>query len=117
MIKMVVELQRQVHLTRPQFLTYWSDVHAPLVTELSEVLGIRRYVQCYPVSQEGGGHDSGVRDCDGFAEVWFESREPKLAGRDDLAYRTAVKRLRLDEDNFMDRARSTVWWLTERTIL
>lgn len=117
MIKMMVALRRQVHLTRPQFLTYWSDVHAPLVTELSEVLGIRRYVQCHPVSKESGGDEGGVRDCDGFAEVWFESLEPKQAGRNDLAYRTAVKRLRLDEEIFMDRARSIVWWLTERPIL
>jgi len=117
MIKMMVALQRQPHLTRPEFLAYWSDVHAPLVVELAQVLGIRRYVQCHPISGAEGDGSGGVRDCDGIAEVWFRSVEPEHIRRDDPAYLAAARRLRTDENNFMDRARSIVWWGAERTVI
>ena len=45
MIKLVYCLRRKPGMTWDEFSTYWHDVHAPLVAERAEALGIRRYVQ------------------------------------------------------------------------
>ena len=122
MIKMMIALRRKAHLSRPQFLTYWADVHAPRVWGVSDLLGIRKYVQCHAAREEGRGSDGFAamvvgQDCDGVAEIWFDSHEAHGAGRNDPAVRAAMRRIRNDEDNFIDRARSIVWWGVERSFL
>lgn len=44
MFKLTYCLRRKPGMTWDEFSTYWRDVHAPLVKERAEVLGIRRYV-------------------------------------------------------------------------
>jgi EthD domain-containing protein len=45
MVKLTFCLRRQAHLTREECSRYWREIHAPLVRERAEILGVRRYVQ------------------------------------------------------------------------
>ena len=45
MIKLTYCLRRRSDLTWEQFSDYWREVHAPLVAERADTLGIRRYLQ------------------------------------------------------------------------
>ena len=45
MMKLTYCLRRKAGLSWDEFSAYWRDVHAPLVRERAELLGIRRYVQ------------------------------------------------------------------------
>ena len=50
MIKTVTLLTRRADLTAEEFHRHWKRVHAPLVLAMP---GVRRYVQCRPVSITG----------------------------------------------------------------
>jgi uncharacterized protein (TIGR02118 family) len=66
MTKMVFVGRKRAGMTEDEFIMYWRQIHAPLV---SANPGIRRYV-IYPVI----GFHSAVPVCDGLAEMWFDSR-------------------------------------------
>ena len=55
MIKLTFALTRLPSLSRAEFQDYWYNTHGPLVATVSQVLGIRRYVQLHsapdPVSE------------------------------------------------------------------
>jgi uncharacterized protein (TIGR02118 family) len=73
---MIVVGRKRADMTEDEFITYWSQVHAPLV---SAIPGIRRYV-IYPVI----GFHLAAPVCDGLGEMWVESRsmlEDALASR------------------------------------
>jgi uncharacterized protein (TIGR02118 family) len=66
MTKMVFVGRKRADMTEDEFIVYWRQIHAPLV---SAIPGIRRYV-IYAVI----GFHSAVPVCDGLAEMWFDSR-------------------------------------------
>ena len=47
MLKLVYCLRRKQEMSVEDFQRYWRDVHAPLVAERAELLGIKRYVQAH----------------------------------------------------------------------
>lgn len=117
MIKLVYCLRRKPGMTWDEFSTYWHDVHAPLVAERAEALGIERYVQVRTAdnpaihaafqARNGGSPEP----FDGVAELWFDddaltrpqSPEAAKAGQDLLE----------DEANFIDLPRSPMWFAQE----
>ena len=66
MTKMIFVGRKRADMTEDEFITYWWQIHAPLV---SAIPGIRRYV-IYPVI----GFHSADPVCDGLGEMWFDSR-------------------------------------------
>lgn len=122
MIKLTFCLRRLPHLSREEFQRYWREVHAPLVAELAEVLGIRRYVQVHTRRDLDGLHaafrrrnDGCGEPFDGVAELWFDSLD--AIGGDDPARRQAQLDLLADERNFIDLVNSPMWLAEEHEIV
>lgn len=121
MIKLTFCLRRRPDLSREAFQAYWRDVHAPLVASVAETLQIRRYVQLHSLPAE---FSAGIRasreapeEYDGVAELWFDSLEAiQENGRRPEAQAAAV-RLLDDERQFIDLARSPLWFGEERVVV
>lgn len=92
MIKLFSILKRRSDLTQGEFVRYWKETHGPLAAKL--VPGLRRYVQCHPVSVSGA-----ETNIDGIAELWFDDVQ---AVRKYWIWRQsdAAKQLREDEGRF-----------------
>ena len=114
MVKLVFCLHRLPHLTREQFQRRWRDVHAPLVAAHAAPLGIRRYVQCHALPGLAGARGSPA-GFDGVAELWFDSLEQARAARGPAA-REAGRILLEDERQFIDLARSPIFFTEEHPI-
>lgn len=121
MIKLTFCLRRRPDLSREEFQRYWSEVHAPLVAERAEVLGIRRYVQVH-TSDLAGLHEAFQRrnggapePYDGVAELWFDSLDVLV---DDSPERQrASAELLEDERNFIDLPNSPMWFAHEHPVV
>jgi uncharacterized protein (TIGR02118 family) len=96
MFKAMVMLNRREDLSREAFGRWWLDQHRPLVRQLP---GLRRYVVNLV---QDGPEDGG----DGFAELWFESREAF-----DAAYATEAGKAVVADS--MAHARSRVRYVVE----
>lgn len=107
---MVIALRRRPDLSREGFLTHWRDTHAGLVRALAADLGIASYVQLHP----DPGADA---EWDGLAFVSFHSRTDLDTHLGTPAGRSAARQLREDELTFIDVAKSTTWWGSEKPIL
>src|SRR5262245_39140337 len=112
MIKLTYCLRRKPGMTWQEFSDYWRHVHAPLVKERAEVLGIKRYVQVR-TQQNADLHarlqarNSGSPEpYDGIAELWYEPSEQR---RSDEAAK-AGRELLEDERNFIDLPNSPIWY-------
>lgn len=116
MIKMSIGLTRLQHLTQDEFLQYWQNEHAILVRSLTEVLGIRKYVQQIPLPSDSGLKSSSQFNFDGIAEVWFDDAESILVGHRQADAKLALAELSQDEARFMDQEKSVVWWSEEKHI-
>ena len=113
MIKLTYCLRRRPDLSWDEFSRYWREVHAPLVRDRAEQLGIRRYVQVRTLD-ERAVHDSfrqrndgGPEPFDGIAELWFD--DLASFSRQDAERRRAARELLEDERRFIDLARSPMW--------
>lgn len=111
MIKMMSALRRRSGLTRAAFSAHWRDVHGPLILAHAHDLGIVQYVQSH------AAENSVASDCDGVAEVWFESQEAQRRRAGYPAFRAALARVHADEDKFIDRTATRTWWGQETLML
>lgn len=67
MFKMVFLVHRRPEMDSEDFHRYWSETHAPIAAKLP---GLRKYVQNHASGKEDGGDTY-----DGFAEMWWDSKE------------------------------------------
>ncbi|TAJ32946.1 MAG: EthD family reductase [Reyranella sp.] len=109
MIKTIGLLGRKDGWTHEQFMTHWTQVHAPLA---HAVPGLRRYVQNH-IAGERTRSDIEALDLaiDGIAELWFDDRtayERALASAE-------MKALHDDGARFIGRIRSYV--VEEKTVV
>jgi uncharacterized protein (TIGR02118 family) len=119
-IKLTYCLRRKPGTTPEEFQRYWREVHAPLVAERAQVLGIRRYVQSHTVHPEvnaglrkrNGGSPEAF---DGVAELWFDDLHAMAS--DDPAVEQASADLLADERRFIDLAASPIWLTEEHPIV
>ena len=80
MLKLTFCMHRLPHLTRDEFQNYWMNQH-PLSAprNAAEVLGIRKYVQIFPIPEEDNKQVKEIRDgadeFDGVAEIWIDDLE------------------------------------------
>jgi len=95
-------------------------VHAPLVAERAELLGIKRYIQAHTnmpdvnvaLQARNGGSPEPF---DGVAELWFESMDA-LASEDPAVQQAAADLLN-DERNFIDVPNSPLWLAQENFVV
>ena len=109
MLKRVILLKRKPGMARCEMLHYWQHVHAPLAMSFPEwFASTQRYIQNHFLEQIRG-EPFGF---DGMVESW--QREGGNVGNsfpDSRAYKEVVGP---DELNFMDRARSILFFVEER---
>jgi len=121
MIKLTFCLRRLPHLSREAFQAYWRETHAPLVASVAETLQIRRYVQLHSLPAEAGAGLRASRgapeDYDGVAELWFDSLEAIQENSRRPEAQAAAARLLEDERQFIDLARSPLWFGEERVVV
>jgi len=120
MLKLIYCLRRKPELSREEFQQYWRDVHAPLVAERADLLGIKRYIQAHttlpeviPALQERNG--GSPEPYDGVAEIWLETLD--ALGSEDPAVQQATADLLTDEGNFIDLAQSPLWIAQENVVV
>ena len=77
MVKLVLLFRKREDLTAEQFLAHWNNVHIPLVLKIPN---IRRYVTSTVIGTPGG--QSGQKEYDGMAELWFDNEEVAYASLD-----------------------------------
>ena len=113
LIKLTYCLRRKPGTTWEEFSTYWRTVHAPLVKERAEVLGIKRYVQVRTArdaemhARLQARNDGSPEPFDGIAELWYDPAERGTGGE---AARVAARELLEDERNFIDLSQSPIWY-------
>jgi uncharacterized protein (TIGR02118 family) len=121
MYKLTYCLRRKPGMTLEDFQRYWLDVHAPLVAERAELLGIKKYIQVHTAdlpevhaglqARNGGSPEP----YDGVAELWAESLESMAS--DDPKVQQAALDLLEDERNFIDLPNSPIWIGVEHPIV
>ena len=120
MIKLTFCLHRLPHLTRETFQAYWLNTHAPLVARHREALRIRRYVQMHSTTTELNDVVRAGRNApamyDGVAELWWDSFEDLTAAMQSPEGQAAALALLEDERQFIDLARSPLFFGEERAI-
>ncbi len=109
MIKVIGLIRRKAGISREEFLRHWKEEHGPLVSSIPELARhIRKYVQVHRVSigeldaQDRYQQQSLPADYDGAVEMWFDSAEEMRKAFAVLADPVICKRLREDEDSFID---------------
>lgn len=118
--KLTYCLRRKPGMTWQEFSDYWRDVHAPLVAERAEVLGIKRYVQVRTQqnprlhAQLQARNDGSPEPFDGIAELWFD---PDDSGPGGEAAAKAARELLDDERNFIDLPNSPIWYGDEWAVV
>ena len=120
MIKLTFALTRLPSLSRDQFQDYWYNTHAPLVATVSQVLGIRRYVQMHSAPEEVSAALRASRGAppsyDGIAQLWYDSWDALAAVLNGPGAREAADLLLEDERRFIDHAHSPLCWGEEKPI-
>jgi uncharacterized protein (TIGR02118 family) len=94
MVKAIHYCKRKPGLAFEEFGSYWRTAHAPIV---SQVPGVRRYVQSLPIGSVYQGFEPVY---DGVTEVWFDDLQAMRHGLDSRQGRAA----HADDANFMDEA-------------
>jgi uncharacterized protein (TIGR02118 family) len=100
MLSVIVQVKRAPHLSRDEFLHYWRDRHATLVTSVPEFMRyVRRYSQYHPMAEANEAFFGGQSEYDGTAILWFDSLDDVSAAFNDPTYLSVIKP---DEETFVD---------------
>lgn len=112
--KTIAFLRAKPGLSRAEFIAYYETHHAPLVLALMPgIVGYRRnYVQA-----EGAFAfpETPPFDYDSVTEIWFADRATYDAAIAEISQPEIAARLAADEDNFIDRAKTRMFVVEERT--
>ena len=119
MAHLVFCLRRLPHLSRAEFQAYWRDVHAPLVRERAQALGLSAYVQNHALPDEAQSRLAAARGSppafDGVAQLWWETGERTPEQKE--AARRANAELLEDERRFIDLAQSPIFLVEDHEVL
>ena len=122
MLKLTFCMHRLPHLTREQFQNYWENKH-PLSAPSNavEVLGIRKYIQVFPLSEANNSSVKKVRngsnEFDGVAEIWIDDLETFTTKWKTGEGKEAFESFLEDEKNFVDWERSICFLAEEKVVL
>ena len=118
MIKCFFLLRRRADLSFEEFSDYWARVHSRMAIETATAMGMLRYVQNHhadhPIAQgfqEGRGCLAG--EFDGIAEAWWPDFEAMAAAAGSMPEEVVAAILQ-DEAQFVDMARSIIWFGEEK---
>jgi uncharacterized protein (TIGR02118 family) len=121
MVHLVFGLRRKPSMTQEEFLTYWREVHGPLVQRLAPTLRIRRYDQGHPINGDVAAALASVRSApepfDGICSLWFDSLEDISESVSTKEGRTAARELQTDEARFIDLENSPIWLYEDATFV
>jgi uncharacterized protein (TIGR02118 family) len=113
MVKISVFLMGRSDLTHEQFIQYWKDKHASLLMSLDSFKSsVRRYTQQHSLKNVPG--DLPIVPYDGVAEVWFDDLSSAMALFGHQDYTTIIVK---DEENFLDRTKTTLFISSETKIV
>jgi uncharacterized protein (TIGR02118 family) len=122
MLKIIICMKRRPEMSRAEFLRYWKEDHAKVVTEVAGPMGIRRNVHNHTVTtpidgrlRQGRGAE--MDDYDGVAESWFDSLEALTAATSSDEGRRAAQLLAEDEARFIDFSRSRIFFVEENVVV
>ena len=122
MLKLTFCMHRLPHLTRDEFQNYWMNQH-PLSAprNAAEVLGIRKYVQIFPIPEEDNKQVKEIRDgadeFDGVAEIWIDDLETFTTKWKTGEGKRAFESFLEDDKNFVDWERSVCFLAEENVVL
>ena len=120
MIKLVMCLHRRSDITREQFQDYWLNKHGPFFQKNAANMRAKRYVQSHTIDtpvNEGMRSSRGMlAECDGVAEVWFESEEDLVEAMSSPEGQTLGAALLEDEGNFVDHSKSSAFLVREHEL-
>jgi uncharacterized protein (TIGR02118 family) len=122
MLKIIICMKRKPEMSRAEFLRYWKEDHAKVVTEVAGPMGMRRNVHNHTVTtpvdariRQGRGAE--MDDYDGVAESWFDSLEALMSATSSDEGRRAAARLAEDEARFIDFSRSRIFFVEEQVVV
>ena len=122
MLKLTFCMHRLPHLTREQFQNYWENKH-PLSAPSNavEVLGIRKYIKVFPLSEADNSSVKKVRngsnEFDGVAEIWIDDLETFTTKWKTGEGKEAFESFLEDEKNFVDWERSICFLAEGKVVL
>jgi uncharacterized protein (TIGR02118 family) len=113
-VKTIALLKARAGLSRAQFIDYYETRHAPLVRELMP--GIVDYRRNY-VDSSGAFTfaETPPFDYDSVTEIWFADRAAYDAAIAAISQPESAARLAADEENFIDRAKTRMFVVEERS--
>jgi hypothetical protein len=117
-LKSILLLKRKQGLTREEFLQYYERRHVPLVRTLLPSIAryTRNYLDLTPVASGGtvGAELPGQPpDFDVITELWFEGPAQYEEFLNALADPEVARRLREDEESFLDRTTMRMFSVSE----
>ncbi|MDO8671971.1 MAG: EthD domain-containing protein [Dehalococcoidia bacterium] len=117
MIRLVYFLRRDRGMSLDDFHRYLRDIRGPLLAGHSTDLHIRRCVHSYFAElpqDEGARKGRGAAEpYDALEEIWFDSPEEAAVVFESDEGRRAAAELVRDESQFVDFARSSLWFAIE----
>jgi uncharacterized protein (TIGR02118 family) len=125
MLKMIYCVKRRPDIDVDEFYRYWLKEHGPLVKKHAKELKIRKYIQCHtikdtdeiPLNKMIKDSRGSIDAYDGAAELWWDSIDDFMAVISNPDGVEAGQILLEDEQNFIDLARSCVFFSEEHTIV
>ncbi len=122
MLKIIICMKRKPGMSRAEFLRYWKEDHARVVTEVAPAMGMRRNVHNHTITtpiderlRQGRGAE--MDDYDGVAESWFDSVDALVSATSSGEGRRAAQRLAEDEARFIDFSRSRIFFVEEHIVV
>ena len=113
MVKVIAMMKRKPDITPEEFARYWYEEHAPLGFELlPDEIEVRGYVQNYTVRNPGDIEP----DFDGLVEFYLDDM-PAFQRWFSFFTSDAAKRMRGDEQNFMDSSTVKVLVMREQIVV
>lgn len=110
-VKIVFVARARADLSTEEFQSYWLNVHGAKVAAAASVLRARRYVQSHAVAvdfYDALRRESGASEpYDGITEIWWDSVADLEAALSDPNAQEVLAAIGADEENFVDRTRST----------
>jgi hypothetical protein len=117
LIKTCFAIRQRPELSVDQAQTYWRTEHAGLLGRIGSAGHIKRYVQVHRRDDEMEARlramrGTGVEPYIGLAELWLE-RDGAGTPEIERGWQLALD----DERNFIDFARSAMWYCTEHVVV
>lgn len=112
LLKVSCFLTRRADQTHEKFFSYWTEKHTPMLAKPQPgAPKVHRYIQLHPTADTVPGLRTASYD--GVAEIWFDKLEDAAAMFTSDHYNSVVAK---DEENFLDRSKTTFLYSYEKKI-